>query len=244
MVIEAHILCYNELLIMPHTIRYYKQFCSKITVHDNYSTDGTPEYLQKHHPDVHISQYYTHNKLNDLAYLKIKNNCWKNSQADYVIIVDADEFLYHENMVSLLKKLINNKIILPGVHGYNMYSENIPDQDICITKQIKKGVRANNFDKQCIFDPKQIIEINYLPGAHTCKPKLNNFVENNLFLPFFKLLHYKYINREYLLQKHAIYANRLSDANKLMGFGAEYKMGINFINEVFDMAKKHATEII
>ena len=44
-----------------------------------------------------VIPYSTGGKINDFKYLEIKNNAWKKSRgkADWVIVVDMDEFLYH-----------------------------------------------------------------------------------------------------------------------------------------------------
>lgn len=41
MKIEAHIIAWNENETIHLTIKHYQQFCSKIIIYDNYSTDNT-----------------------------------------------------------------------------------------------------------------------------------------------------------------------------------------------------------
>ncbi len=60
----------------------------------------------------------------------------------------------------------------------------------------------------------------------------------------FKLLHYKYLDRKAIVEKHKKYASRLSDINIKQSLGIEYQDGENHINEKFKYAKKHAFKII
>ena len=43
MKIACYTITYNEELMLPHFIKHYKQFCDKIVVYDNMSTDRTKE---------------------------------------------------------------------------------------------------------------------------------------------------------------------------------------------------------
>ena len=245
MKIEAHILCYNEAKMVRHTLAHYNAFCTKIRIYDNQSTDGTPDIIKKHFPHVEIEDYYSANEINDKIYQEIKNTCWKGSDADYVIVCDMDEFLYAPNMAGTLAELHRLKVVLPGVEGYNMYAPQFPtDYKKPLTRQVHEGVRANTFDKQIIFCPQMVSEINYLPGCHRCLPqKTIILIEEPKYEPL-KLLHMKYLGPDYVKERYAMYATRLSEFNRNNGFGAEYPKGKGFIDELFDMMLKHKKKVI
>ncbi len=142
-------------------------------------------------------------------------------------------------MKSALNRIKEEDCALPMVFGYNMFSENFPmDYSRPITQQISFGVRAYNvFDKQIIFDPNQLDEILYNEGAHQCNPvfkKGANMAVSDI--PFF-LLHYKYIDQDYLIDKHRLYASRMSEFNHKYGFGAEYLHGEEHIKKCFELIK-------
>ena len=244
MIIEAHILCYNEAKMVRHTLRHYSAFCGNITVYDNQSTDNTLGVIKKHFPQVKIEDYYSANEINDKVYQEIKNTCWKGSNADYVIVCDMDEFLYAPNIVEKLKELHRLKVGLPKVEGYNMYSEKFPvNYEKPLTRQVHEGVRNDRFDKQIIFSPQMVREINYLPGCHRCIPQKSvTLIKEPEYEPL-KLLHMKYLGPAYVKERYNLYSTRLSEFNRKNGFGAEYPKGDKFVDELFSMLVKHKKKV-
>lgn len=225
--IEVFAICYNEEKIMPFFLKHYSKFCSQITIFDNHSTDRTIEIIEnfaKTFP-VELILYDTNNTLDDSAYLSIKNNCWKKSKADYVIVVDSDEFVYHEN---IKKFIIDNPKSIYKPKGYDMVSDIFPTGDDIL--QIKTGKYSVNYSKLALFNPKEVLEINYNLGCHTANPTLKERCgeikeENDL-----KLLHYKNLSFDYRINKHTEYMKRFSEFNKSTGSGIHY---------FFDKSKQH-----
>lgn len=237
--IEAFILCYNEEKLIRHTLNHYGNICKKITVIDNCSTDKTLDIITIEYPKVIIKQFDTHDQIRDDAYLHIKNSVWKESKADFVIVCDMDELLYHPNLYEELKKAKQNGVAMFTTKGYNMVAEYFPENyNIPITEQVKTGVRAFNFDKKIIFSPHFVQNILYAPGAHTCNPIFYPNAPKNVHPEPLKLLHYKYLGREYLKERHNMYAARLSDYNKRNLFGGEYLKGDQHVNECFNLIKQ------
>jgi len=122
----------------------------------------------------------------------IKNSAWKEStgKADWVIVSDMDELVYHPDLTNYFIRCKEMGITIPKVTGFNMFSTEYPKVGIPITNQIKRGSYSKNFSKQIIFDPNKIVDINYSPGAHAIEPDGDVKVDQNNTL---KLLHYKYI---------------------------------------------------
>lgn len=234
--IHAYILCYNEEKMIRHTMNHYSKFCTQITVLNSGSTDSSMEILKNEYPNVIIKDLpgSYQDQLDDIANSDLKNSIWKGSNADYVIVCDMDEFLYHPKLNEALAKCKRKRCALPMVAGYNMFSHDFPDDySRPIIDQIKNGVRAYNFDKQIIFDPNQISQINYHPGAHKCFPKYAPGANIDICDISFDLLHYKYINIDYLIKRHELFAARLSEFNIKHGYGAEYNKGADHIHECF-----------
>lgn len=240
MTIEAFILCYNEEKMIRHTLNHYLQICDVVNILDNYSTDSTIDIIKnEYHSDrVKIFKYNSEDQLNDSAYLYIKNNVWKKSIADWVIVCDMDELIDLENLRPQLEAYLNTSIYAIKCQGYNMFSEKFPEHyDKPITKQITRGVRAQNFDKTILFRPSKVQEMNYSPGAHTCSPIFYSH-EGNPIQTGIKLFHYKYIGLDYLAQKHDMYAQRLSQYNKQHNFGGEYQKGKDHVIQCFNVIKE------
>jgi glycosyltransferase involved in cell wall biosynthesis len=220
---------YNEELMLPYFVKHYRSRLTncKIVVYDNESTDKTVEIAES--LGCKVLTYKTDNRLNDLVYLEIKNNCWKN-ELDWVIIADCDELVnISEN------DLINEKATIIMFEAYNMVNLR---NDLNI-EGITHGVRAESYDKAYCFNASKIDEIGYGAGCHWCEPKgLVEYSEN-----IYKAYHYKYINIDYMINRHAIFASRLSDENIRRGYGAHYMYGEQQIIEEFETARKNSIKI-
>lgn len=223
---------YNEELMLPIFVQHYRNRfpnCN-IVVYDNYSTDNTV--LIAKSLNCEVIQYDTGNKLSDTKYLEIKNNCWKDING-WVIVADCDELLDIDQL--MLINLDNHGCTLIQATGYNMVNFN---DDLNI-ESIVYGVRAKSYDKTICFNAAKIKEINYGPGAHSCSPiGLQRYTVLKI-----KLWHYKYINIDYMIKRHAEYGNRLSDENIKKGYGAHYLYTPEQITNEFNEAKKNAIKI-
>ncbi len=242
--VEAFILCWNEEALIRHTLNHYASFCSKITLIDNYSTDRTIDIVKENFPATEIIQFDSNNEIRDDLYLVIKNNCWKESTADYVIVCDTDELLYADDLQGQLALARKTRVALPVVTGYDMGSAECPgNYQVPIYKQVVHGVRNQRFDKQIIFDPRKISEINFKPGAHACNPVFRKARLVDKIVEF-KLLHYKYLGKDYLYKKHEDYAKRMSELNKKENLGNEYLDGKAHIDRCFAHIDVHLYQVV
>lgn len=214
MKIDLHMIAWNEQKLIPFVLRYYKKICDQIYVYDNYSTDETPQIAREF--GAHVTQFGIPGKLDDLEYLKIKNNCWKKSEADYVIVCDTDEVLWHDMLLLGLRTARMKGATMFDTIGFNIYSKNWPKLNLL---ELNTGVYADGYSKNIIFDPSAIREMNYNPGAHRCKPMGNIVVSN--FNPY--VLHYRNIGPfDDILNRRKTYQSRMSHMNKVKGYGSHY----------------------
>lgn len=234
-VVHLYALCWNEEKIIPYFMSHYVDFVDNFFIYDNESTDSSIELLQKYR-NVEIITYKSDNKIRDDIYLNIKNNEWKKSRgfADFVIVCDMDEFLYHENIIEYLINMKNNNFSISNITGYDMISEKFDfNYNHKLTSLLKTGIPSIWFNKLCIFNPNKIDEINYLPGAHIASPT-GNVIFNDETL---KLLHYKNLSLEYAKNKLNMYKNRLSDLNIKNQWGIQYQNDFDY-NYFYDTLSK------
>lgn len=211
--IEVFTICWNEIDIIPFFVRHYKTFCDKITVFDNYSSDGSDVLLSKLGCEV---IKYGGNELDDREYLRIKNGAWKESTADYVIVCDMDEFLYHQDIKNYL---VGSKANIFETQGIDMFSNKMPPLGMQIYDYIKTGVESPAYSKRVIFSP-SIENINYDYGCHKSHPEGNLMWDKSREL---KVLHYRNIGgAQRLLKRHKAYQERMCHYNKKMGLGKHY----------------------
>lgn len=236
MTIEAFILCFNESVMIEHTLNYYTKFCNKVTVIDNQSTDDSVMIIKRKFPRVIIEQLDTNGQFCETSLINIRNNIWKSSKADYVIVADMDEFIVSPNISATLEEMMLKNIAVPKVIGYNMYSRTFPDDyNTSILNQATIKLRSSLYDKNIIFSPRLIKEMNFGPGSHYCKPEYKKGVnqQSNEYVEI-DLLHFKYLSREYLYDKHKAYASRSSKENRKYNYGVHYLLGNKHIDSCFD----------
>ena len=140
-----------------------------------------------------------------------KNNIWKNSNADWVIICDIDELLQIDE-----EELKEEKGDIISFIGYQMIRY---DKDALFSDLIC-GHPDPMFNKTSIFKP-TIDDINYLTGSHACEPKKDGELIKYDQKPYpYRLLHYK---------KEAM------DMSELVN----YKTTLHGIKIPIEVAKKH-----
>lgn len=236
--ISIYILCYNEEAMISFCVNFYRQRfpAASITILDNFSTDKTVEIARN--LGCEIYQFDTQNKISDLMYQYLKNNCWKKSQNHWQLICDADEMLditegeliNEENMGTTIISgegwnlvNMNNDLNIAGIdHGYR-------DNDVC-----------QFYDKSLLFNKAFITEMNYSIGAHSALPEGRSDWSKRKY----RLLHYKYISPDFMVERYKLYASRLSDDNKKNSWGKNYEETEGTIRALFEVYRQKSTKII
>lgn len=215
MTAEAHIIAWNRQDTIEFTIKHYQQFCERVIIYDNHSDDLTREIAAE--LGAIVKTFGNPGVLDDQEYLKVKNEAWKASQADWVIVVDDDEILYHPNLVSELQLATDSGATIIRPAGFSMFSDYMPLYDWI---EIKTGVRDEKYDKLCCFNPKRISDINYVPGCHEARPKGSVRLVNKAYM-----LHYHGVGGvQRMIDRHQQYEPRRqrSAFNMRWGCGKEY----------------------
>ena len=242
--LEVHLytLCYNEMALMPFAVDYWKTVADKVFVLDNGSTDGSIEYLQSI-PGVEIIHFGDKTGFNDRLNMRVKNHVWKASKgkADFVIVTDFDEFMYAPDLRAELQGMKDRGETICKPRGYNVYSKDFPEyeegklcHEIC-----GKAIADKMFFKVTIFNPNEIKEMRYEPGAHNCRPLGNVrwYTGDNIFL-----FHHKNLGLDYIFKRNGLYRKRLSQENKRMGWGVQYSLSekkiIDDFNNIYKKCKK------
>ena len=229
-VIHLYAVCWNEAKLFPFVLEYYERFVDHFYIYDNYSNDETDEIL-KNKINVTVRKFDTGDTFNDLVHQKIKNTVWKQSRGktDWVIVIDLDELIYQPRLLTLLTDKKSQVTIFKPT-GYDMVSSDFPTNCTSIVEGVKYGVRKPNMDKCVLFNPHRIVDINYLPGAHECNPDGIVVYSTHMI----KLLHYKYLGIDYVLNRINLYRKRLSKENIENEYGIEYLREMDVVREDFD----------
>ena len=220
MIIHLYVVCWNEEAMIPFFLKNYQEV-DKIVVSDNESTDNSIK-LYSQNAKVCIRTYKTDGQLTWSAQANIKDNIWKESrgQADWVIIVDNDELIYHPEGLRHALSLAEAEgatLVIPK--GIDMVSETFPDKQFPIFDQIKYGFESPGFFKQCIFKPDEIDEINFGAGAHHADPVGNVKIAKIAGL---QLRHCKFLSYEYRSARSRLVHPRVNPEEFAAGLSVHY----------------------
>jgi hypothetical protein len=233
--IDVYCICWNEMKVLPFAIDYWKRFARHVYVYDNGSDDGTIELLGQY--DWITVRHFDSDGINEQTYLKVKNHCWKGSDADYVVVCDIDECIYSTNLDKKLKALKEEEYTVIVPKWGDIWGERF--------KRYKKGTLChelyggvyftdNEFvHKALIFDPKEVKEMNYMPGCHNSRPegeikKYEAKKEDDLYV-----VHLKRLGPKYICDRYGQYAKRMSQYNKRFKFGHEYLTETKKLREIY-----------
>ena len=233
MTLETFAVCHNEEVILPYFLKHYSQYGS-VTIFDNQSTDRSLEIIEI--SDAILFSYDSGGEFREDILTSIRNSCWKDSKADWVIVTDVDEFVYHGNL-PLALKASKGTVILPRM--FNMYSDQLPTTKGQIYDEIRWGVEFNS--KMCLFRPGEIKEMNYDPGCHFAHP------EGNFILDFKSPiinLHYKNLSLEYVINRNAYLNTRNSAVNKENGWNWHITETAEQTSKQFEIAKTRLIKVI
>jgi hypothetical protein len=214
MKIEAFLLCWNEIELMPLVVKHYQSFCTNVTIMDNHSTDGSDKLAES--LGCEVIKFGT-KFFDDAENMQCKNNCWKNSDADWVIVADFDEVLFHpyKEMRFAIKYYATASII--KTIGWQVMSDEWPAHNLT---DITNGFEFSNYAKNIVFNPQRITDISYGPGAHECNPKGEVIWSTESLY----VLHYKHIGGvQRTIDRYREYQKRMSKNNRKFGWGSHYQ---------------------
>jgi glycosyltransferase involved in cell wall biosynthesis len=217
------ILCYNESVLLPHTVAHYKRNIpyANITILDNESTDGSQDIARQ--LGCNVVSWSSQNILNDYLHANLKNNCWKNTTG-WVIIIDMDEWLCVTDQ-ELEHELQNGTTILK-TKGIDMIGESKNEHVADINLHtLNRYVENHYLNKNVCFYSKAISDINYGCGAHHCNPVgrvqysfINYLIKHMSFLglPFYTRKTLERYKRAHEMQKLGMathYTNDITTIN-------------------------------
>lgn len=232
--ITIYTIAFNEELMLPHFIKHYRAMFPdcKIVIYDNESADQTVTIAKAYGCEVRT--YSTGGKLDDQAYLDIKNHCWKDADTNWVLVCDVDE--HCRITAKELKQEEDLGTTIIKFNGYNMVNL----QDNLKIEEIEMGVRATSYDKFYLFDKRWIREINYMAGCHRANVKGNAV----LSLGDYTCKHYKYVNPDYMIARHATFSARMSANNRKKGWAVHYDYPADRIRTEFENARLNAQIVL
>ena len=241
MKIDVFTLCWNEMDVLPWVVDYWQRYASHVTVFDNGSTDGSIWFLERF--DWISVVPFESDGFNDTVNQRIKNECWKGSDADFVVVCDMDECLLAKDIKGVFRRMKEDGATICEPQWYELMSDVFPEY--------KKGMlmheayplcrHVQNGAKAIVFDPKEIEEINYTPGAHACYPigNVRRYEGGDLFT-----LHINHnLSLEYKLVKYRELNDRLSEENRRKKHGIHYAFSEAVLARAWEEDMKHTVNL-
>ncbi len=240
--VVVYAVCWNEARLLPYFLRHYS-WAEKIVIYDNCSDDGSQE-LASSWPRTEVRSYDTNGQYRERTLLDIKNHCWKEARGhgiDYVIVVDVDEFVYAENLSEELNRLRSSGATIIQTNGFEMVAEAFPQTAGQITEVVNRGKSSVCYSKCCVFQPDDILQIKFDPGAHICHPIGAVRWPQSTTL---KLLHMRNLGFAHLRERNAGQAARLCAENKAKGWARQVETPEDALRGQFDKLLREAAKVL
>jgi hypothetical protein len=208
---------YNEIRILPYFFNHYDKFVSTYFIWDDHSDDGTTEFLKSRKRVKLLEMPF--NGLNDdwarfnfwTLYKKYSRDSWRGKGADWVICVDADEFVYHPQLKAKLEKYKKEGYELVTPTGYTMISDGFPPVDTQLYDTLKYGFRDRSLSKPIVFRPH--IDILFRSGRHShevLKHEDNTNPVRKKWRSHVYCLHYRHFGTDYYIERLKKNCERMS----------------------------------
>ncbi len=231
--IHLYCLCWNDARMLPHFFRHYDRLVDRYFVFDNGSTDQSIPMLQGH-GKVELSHFEVTGDSFVAEESHLADTVWQGSEADWVIVTDIDEHLYHPDSLGYLRRCKDRNITAIRSIGYEMVSGYFPAGPERLFESVTTGRRSAGHDRLCIFDPRALTATNFGPGRHVARP------EGRVVWPDYPeilLLHYKNLGVDYLIARSAELKLGLRPRDIAQGWGFHYSWSAEQITAAWRKAK-------
>ena len=202
--IQLYLVCRNEMVLLPHTVKHYRDNLGadlEIIILDNYSNDDSRD-LAEQLGCNRIRTWGSLFEIDDFKLRNLKNDAWQHETPEWVIMCDMDEWLCCTREDLELEWAAGTHVL--RTRGYEIIgkSQKITLNDIDL-HSLNTGVFSKQMSKSICFSPLRIREMNYSIGAHQCDPvpreegaeviwSTNNYV----------MKHMNFLGIPYIIQKN------------------------------------------
>ena len=229
--------------MLPFFFLHYDKLVERYVIYDDGSSDNSQEILRLN-PKVELrpTPRYGNPGSRVASQLALLETCWKESRgiADWVIVTDIDEHLYHPDMYRYLAQCRAQGVTIIPALGYQMLSHQFPEHKTLLCNSLSRGACDSLYSKLNIFSPNEIDATNYTPGRHTAAPT------GRVVLPArdeVMLLHYRYLDFERVRKRYQVLATRHFKADIAMGWGSQYSWSSEQLREAWNFIASRLVDI-
>lgn len=206
MKIWVYTFTYNNEELLPAWLKYYEAWVERIIVYDNNSTDRTQE-IARQHPRVELRTFDCPYHPEPEPLTTLRNTVWQEArgQADWVLLPDSDELIYHDIGVPAYLQWAQDKgYTVIRTYGWEVAADCFPkSEDILAT--CHSGIAMPDYSKPVVFMPSQVVTLNLSRGNMDIAPVGNI---HRLTTASLALLHCKHLGIDYFMARTALCRKR------------------------------------
>ena len=237
--IAAVTMVYNEALVLPYFLRHYSYLDE---IHVLYETDSTDESLEilRQAPNVIIEKGHIEGGLDDIEKINLINGAVQRIKADWVYVVDPDEFIFPPNNESPHEFLARQSFDVVRSGMYQVYRHRtdkdldpslppVPqrahgDPDLLSTEEEANRASNSVYIKPNIVRPSQ--GVRFAPGHHQIEGDPQ--ASRELYIG----AHWQMADPSIAIARRMERKARVSERNKALQMGWQhYDISVNKINE-------------
>jgi len=241
--IHLYAIAWNEERMLPFFFRHYDRFVDRYVIYDDDSVDATPALLRAH-PRVELRALERPVPDSFLLSAKtIHDSCWKESRgdADWVIIADIDEHLYHPDLAGYLTACKRSGVTAMPALGYQMISDAFPQGEQRLDEMVRNGEPSAIMSKMLIFDPNRLTETNFAVGRHSAQPRGRvRYPKEDRLLN----LHFKGLGLDHVIARYRCLASKRGTRDRANKWGYHYDLPAGKVAETFNARMDRAFDVI
>jgi hypothetical protein len=220
-IVHLYAACWNESEMIPFFLRHYEPWVDRFVIFDDGSTDGSRELLERSGKVEVRSLVHAHPDSLILSLRELYNHAWKESRggADWVVVVNMDEHLYHPDIEGFLEAAVDDGVTAAPALGYEMVGEGAFASSRPLFETVRRGAPRGRVGKLALFAPGEVGEIDYQVGRHRAHPRgqIRYPARDELLL-----LHFKCLSLPRLIARHAEQDRRRRGRDRAEGWGRQY----------------------
>jgi hypothetical protein len=226
--IAAIAMVYNEALLLPYFLRHYEYLDEIHVLYEIDTTDETLKILNKA-PNVVIKNSHIEGGLDDVDKVNLLNSSLQGIKADWVYVLDSDEFIFpfNEAPYDFLSRQNYDVVRAAMFQAYRHRTDKDLDKSLPPVPQRIHGdsnlfstvVKPNSCENTLYIKPivvRPSSGVRFLPGNH--------FVEGNVKTSpeFYIGVHWQMADPSIAIDRRIKNKVRMSERNKVLGMGVQH----------------------